>query len=88
MPPGTSENVILHHRTDLCPVTAVQNFLVLEGKASGPLFSLPEGVPYLRSQFDATLRLTVNISQFKGKHLGHSFRIGAATEAAARGMSD
>ena len=88
MPPGTSENVILHCRTDLCPVTAVQNFLVVRGNASGPLFSLPGGVPYLRSQFDAALWLTVNISQLKDKYLGYSFRIGAATEAAARGMSD
>ena len=88
IPPGTSENVILHHRTDLCPVTAVQNFLVLRGNTGSPLFSLPGGVPYPRSQFGAALWLTVNISQLKGKYLGHSFMIGAATEAAARGMSD
>ena len=88
MLPGTLENAILHRRTDLCPVTAVHNFLVLRGNVCIPLFSLPGGVPYLRSQFDAALRLTVNISQLKVKYLGYSFRIGAATEAAARGMSD
>ena len=78
MPPGTSENVIFHRRTNLCPVIAVQNFLKIGGNASGHLFSLPGGVIYLRSQFDAALRLTVNISQLKGKYLGHSFRISAA----------
>ena len=69
MPPGTSVNVILHRRTDLCPVPAVQNFLVLRENASGPLFSLPGGVPYFRSQFGAALQLTVNISQLKGKYM-------------------
>ena len=49
MSPGASENVILHRRTDLCPVTAVQNFLEVRGNASDHLFSLSRGVPYLRS---------------------------------------
>ena len=49
MSPGASENVILHRRTDLCPVTAVQNFLEVKGNASDHLFSLSRGVPYLRS---------------------------------------
>ena len=83
-----AETVILHKRTDLCPVRAMQRYLAVRGDARGRLFSLPAGIPLLRSKFDKTLHLTVKTCGLQGKYLGHSFRIGAATKAAAKGMSD
>ena len=83
-----AETVILHKRTDLCPVRAMQQYLAVRGDAPGPVFSLPGGSPLLRSKFDKTLHLTVKTCGLQGRYLGHSFRIGAATEAAAKGMSD
>ena len=86
--PGMAETVILHKRTDLCPVRAMQQYLAVRGDAPGPVFSLPGGSPLLRSKFDKTLHLTVKTCGLQGRYLGHSFRIGEATEAAAKGMSD
>ena len=80
--PGTSTQISISSRI---AIMAMNDFLKLRGIESGPLFSVPGGVPYLRSQFDATLRLAVRACILQGKYLGHSFRIGAAT---TRGMSD
>lgn len=75
--------------SDICPVTAMLNYLVGRGKKEGPLFVFPEGA-YLTRQ-----RLVEEVRQALGKagldssrYCGHSFRIGAATTAAKRGMED
>ena len=94
-------NLILHHSKNLQPgtstrvsisskitVDAMREFLKLRGRESGPLFSFPGGLPFLRSRFDFTLKLAVRACNLQGRYLGHSFRLGAATEAAARGWSD
>ena len=86
--PGMSTKVSLHCREFLCPVRAMQKYLAARGTSTGPIFCMPGGIPLVRSHFDYTLRLAVQACNLKGKYLGHSFRIGAATEAAARGHSD
>ena len=76
-----AETVVLHKTTDLCPVRAMQQYLAVRGDAPGLLFSLKSGIPLQRSKFDKTLHLTVKTCGLQGRYLGHSFRIGAATEA-------
>ena len=86
--PGMLTKVTLHCRDFLCPVKAMQKYLVARGTTLGPIFCWTGGVPLIRSHFDNTLRLAVQVCNLKGKYVGHSFRIGAATEAAAQGQSD
>ena len=83
------QTICLHRRPRLCPVKAVTNYLLLRGVTPGPLFVHQSGRPCLRREFDRILKLVLTFcsldpSRFKG----HSFRIGAATEAAAEGKSD
>ena len=72
-----------------CPFILLQEFLKLWGQVDGPLFCLQSGSPVLRQKFDDLLKKAlifakVNPRSFKG----HSFRIGAATWAAAQGSSE
>ena len=72
-----------------CPVNAMRKYLAIRGHKTGPLFLLHDGNPYIRSRFDQRLRsclISCNFSTISYK--GHSFRIGAATDAAERGCSD
>ena len=76
-------------QSDICPVRAILNYLVVRGKTEGPLFLFPDGT-YLTRQ-----RLVEEVRQALGKagldptkYCGHSFRIGAATTAAEKGMED
>ena len=74
---------------DICPVTALSNFLFVRPKGQGPLFVLADGAPLLRSQFIEKVRKALSYANIdEGKYSGHSFRIGAATSAAAAGVPD
>ena len=75
--------------TDLCPVGALLDYLRVRGAAQGALFVFSDGRLLTRQRFvervrDALQRAGVDQS----KYCGHSFRIGAATTAAAKGMED
>ena len=85
---GGINRVVLKRHSPLCPVEALHAFVTQRGSSDGPLFSLPSGIPFLRSRFDSYLQSCVSHAGLKGKYKGHSFRIGAATEAAAKGKSD
>ncbi|KAK7492312.1 hypothetical protein BaRGS_00016409 [Batillaria attramentaria] len=72
-----------------CPVTLMAQYLSRHGSTPGPLFTGTQNLPVSRSQFNEQLRRALafcklNTSLFKS----HSFRIGAATTAAAKGLSD
>ena len=76
-------------RDSLCPVRVVHDYLRVRPKVQGPLLLHFNNKPVTRYQFGAvlhkTLKLTgLNHTQYKT----HSFRIGAATTAAALGYSD
>jgi len=63
--------------------------MVLRGSGSGPLFYFQSGAPLTRSKFVAKLRVVLSEVGIEcSKYSGHSFRIGAATTAAARGIQD
>lgn len=73
----------------LCPVVAVAAYLVVRGRQPGPFFLFRSGsllsrellVKHIR---EALLPYGVDVK----KYSGHSFRIGAATAAAAMGVED
>ena len=75
--------------TDICPVRALLNYMILRGTARGPLFILEDGSLLTRHYFVSAVRgalQTAGVDQ--SKYCGHSFRIGVATTAAAKGMED
>ena len=72
-----------------CPVEATQAFLRMRGNSRGPLFARPDGSAPTHSRVSGLLGTIfqacgLDIQRYKG----HSFRIGAASEAAQRGFSD
>ncbi|XP_064631704.1 uncharacterized protein LOC135489991 [Lineus longissimus] len=72
-----------------CPLVHTREFLAVRGTAPGLLFCYPCGSPFLRREFDNTLKRALSFcgldsSRFKG----HSLRIGAATQSAIEGKSD
>ena len=73
----------------ICPVQAVIKYITVRSPNPGPLFVLSEGTPltrgYLVSRLqDALQRAGLDESAYNG----HSFRSGAATTAAQRGLQD
>lgn len=74
---------------DICPVAALLTYLSVRGFDTGPLFRLESGQPLTRQTLVKLIRLAL---QSQGvdptRYAGHSFRIGAATTAAACGMGD
>ncbi len=73
----------------LCPVAAVLNYMVARGCRAGPLFCWEDGKFLTRSRFVASVRAALTEAGFVAKdYAGHSFRIGAATTAAQRGIQD
>ena len=72
-----------------CPVAAIKAFVQVRGRMPGPLFAHPDGSAYLHNQFHTRLVAVLSVCGLDpGFYKGHSFRIGAASEAARRGYSD
>lgn len=70
----------------LCPVEAVKGFMGIRQRG-GPLLVHFDGVPLSRYQFVAVFRKCLRALGLNEKEFSsHSFRIGAATEAARNGM--
>ena len=68
----------------ICPVEALLAYIVLRGNGPGPLFIFQDGSPLTRTALvqavrDALQPHNLDVSGFNG----HSFRMGAATTAAA-----
>ena len=75
-------------RSSPCAVKALRKFCSMRGTKPGPLFMIRQE-PLWRRQFDKHLAAVVKFCGFSpAVFKGHSFRIGAATEAAAQGFSD
>ena len=71
----------------LCPVAALLAYLALHGKGHGPLFRFKDGRPLTRPRLVTAIRTALEAAGFNpGDFAGHSFRIGAATTAAACGV--
>ena len=73
--------------TQLCPVAALLAYLAIRGPGEGPLFYFKDGRALTRSRLVAELRKTLAECNLRPQdYAGHSFRIGAATTAAACGV--
>ena len=73
----------------VCPVQALIQYLGIRSSAPGPLFLLSTGVPLTRAFLVTNLQAALRKSGLDDKLFnGHSFRIGAATTAAQRGLED
>ena len=70
------------------PITALGTYLSLRGSAPGPLFLFSDGRPLTRQRLSSFLQSILHGAGYSGSYSGHSFRIGAATTAAARGVPD
>lgn len=78
-------------RTDveLCPVIALVDYLGVRGPAPGPLFVFSDGCPLSRSTLVQRVREALSAAGVDAApYSGHSFRIGAATTAAKKGVED
>ena len=75
--------------SDLCPVAAMLNYLVVRGAKPGPLFIFKNGRFLTRDRLVTEIRTVLEQAGLDAsKYCGHSFRIGAATTAATKGIED
>ena len=72
----------------ICPVVALGNVLARCGPSPGPLFCYVDGRPLTWQQLSSTVQAILHSAGYPGSYSGHSFRIGAATTAAAREIPD
>lgn len=73
----------------LCPVAALLAYMVMRGNSPGPLFRFQNGRHLTRPRFVKEIRVALALAGIDpAPYSGHSFRIGAATTAAQKGVSD
>ena len=75
--------------TRLCPVAALLDFVAARGTSQGPLFTFHDGSFLTRQRFVDLVREALQKAGIdQQKYCGHSFRSGAATTAAKKGLED
>lgn len=85
----TSLHVYASNSPQLCPVRAMKSYLSVFKHTTGPLFQFKSGLPVSHYFVSSNLSQAISHCGLDPKfYKGHSFRIGAATDAAARGLSD
>ena len=73
--------------TPLCPVAAILNYLVARPPGEGPLLVHSNSSPLTRDQFVRMVKHALEAAGIdSSSYSGHSFRIGAASTAAAAGV--
>ena len=88
-PFGKGAQVILGstHSRPLCPVNALKEFLEARPPSPEPLFITEDASPLLKEAFVSEIRRALETAGLNPSlYAGHSFRIGAATSAAAAGI--
>ena len=76
-------------RDDICPVAAVLSVHAIRGQKPSPLFVCYDSPPCTKGRFIPKLRSALHAAGLVGPNFaGLSFRIGAATTAAERGIED
>lgn len=74
---------------DLCPVSAILQYVAARGEGPGPFFRFRDGTPLTKARFVARVRAALGNAGIPCRHYsGHSFRIGAATTAHEAGIPD
>lgn len=73
----------------LCPISATLNYLAVRGTEPGLLFTYSDHSPLTKSKFTESFRMLLSQAGLNScQYAGHSFRVGAASTAAARGIED
>lgn len=73
----------------VCPIKAMLPYLALRQAQPGPLFKFASGEFLTRARFVKEVRRLLQAAGLQpDKYAGHSFRIGAATTAARKGIPD
>ena len=76
-------------RDDICPVAAMSAYLAVRGPSQGPVFQYTDARPLTKVRFTDQIRDALATIGYDPKsYAGHSFRIGAASTAAERGVED
>ena len=74
---------------DICPVAAMSAYLAVRGPSQGPVFQYADARPLTKVRFTDQIRDALATIGYDPKsYAGHSFRIGAASTAAERGVED
>ena len=82
-------HIIIYKDKPVCAVTLLLDYLSTRGRNAGPLFCWPNNTAITRSYFAQCLSQALSFSGLDTNfYKSHSFRIGAASWAAAKGMSD
>ncbi|XP_067044181.1 uncharacterized protein [Acropora muricata] len=82
-------SMVINRVPIFCPVQLMLDYLALRGNKPGPLFITLHGHPVSRANFTDQLSLAIKFCGLNpARYKGHSFRIGAASHAADRGLSD
>ena len=82
-------HIIANESSYHCPIKIIKRYMQIRGTSHGPLFQLCQDVPVSRSEFNHQLIQALQYCNFDTDQFkSHSFRIGAATTAAAQGFSD
>ena len=82
-------DIIVYKDKPVCAVTLLLDYLNARGRNAGSLFCWPNNTAITRSYFAQCLSQALIFSGLDTKlYKSHSFRIGAASWAAAKGMSD
>ena len=72
-----------------CPLAHVRTYTAIRGLVPGPLFVDSRGQPVTRAHFNEQLKHALRFRNYPlDQFSSHSFRIGAATTAAAQGTPD
>ncbi len=72
-----------------CPVAAVLNYMIKRKSGPGPFFRFQDGSALTRPRFVAEVKLALSGAGLdSSRYAGHSFRSGAASTAAERGIED
>ena len=89
-PFGAGSDIIVGRTGNLlCPVSAVLQYIGSRGDQAGPFFVDKQGRAITKPHFVARTRdILATLGLPQSQFAGHSFRIGAATAAAAAGVED
>ena len=81
--------VVGHTNSHICPVKAVLAYIAVRGFKEGPLVIDRIGSPFTQQALISSLRTTLTKAGIDCTHYsGHSFHIGAATTASAKGVPE
>ena len=84
-----SELLVHSENTAMCPVGLLSEYIAVRGSRPGPLFVHTDGSAVAREFFTTELQKALQFCKLDPtRYKSHSFRSGAASLAAAKGVSD